>query len=219
MDVASVTSAKPITQSQTDAAKVSGDYEMFLKMLTAQMKNQDPLNPVDSTDYATQLATFSGVEQQVKTNQLLEALAGQNGASGMAQYASWVGMEARAAVPVDFHGQKITLQPAPADGADKTVLVAFDAQNRAVSRQEINVSNNPINWTGTDNAGNAVLHGVYSFQLESYQAGKIIANDKVEVYGKITETRQDADGAVLVMESGATVSPSDIKALRQASTS
>jgi flagellar basal-body rod modification protein FlgD len=219
MDIAATSGVlTPPSSSKADATKVSGDYQMFLKMLTTQMKNQDPLNPVDSTDYATQLATFSSVEQQVKTNQLLETLTGQMGMSGMAQFASWVGMEARAAVPVTFNGAPITLQPTPAEGADKTVLVAYDAQNREVTRQEIPVSANPVNWTGSDASGNAVLHGVYSFQLESYQAGKIIANDKVEAYSKITETRQGDSGAILVMESGATALPSEIKALRQVTT-
>jgi flagellar basal-body rod modification protein FlgD len=218
MDIAATSSVNPAVSSSTaDATKVSGDYQMFLKMLTAQMKNQDPLNPVDSTDYATQLATFSGVEQQVKTNQLLETLTGQIGLSGMAQFASWVGMEARAAVPVNFNGTPITLLPTPASGADKTVLVAYDAQNHEVMRQEIAVSTDPVNWTGADASGNSALPGTYAFQLESYQAGKIIANDKVETYSRIMETRQGDSGAVLVMESGATVLPSDVKALRQAS--
>lgn len=94
------------SSTKTDGTKISTDYQMFLKMLTAQMKNQDPLNPIDSTDYATQLATFSGVEQQVKTNDLLTSLTGQLGVSGMGQLASWVGMEARAAVAVPYQGDR-----------------------------------------------------------------------------------------------------------------
>ena len=43
-------------------------------MLTTQIKNQDPLNPMEGTEFAVQLATFSGVEQQVQTNQLLARL-------------------------------------------------------------------------------------------------------------------------------------------------
>ena len=52
--------------------KISSDFETFLRMLTVQMQNQDPLNPIQSSDFAVQLATFSGVEQQVRTNDLLE---------------------------------------------------------------------------------------------------------------------------------------------------
>ena len=60
--------------STTPSGQISSDFETFLKMLTVQMKNQDPLNPVESTDYATQLATFSGVEQAVLTNDLLKSV-------------------------------------------------------------------------------------------------------------------------------------------------
>ena len=42
---------------------ISSDFDTFLRMLTVQMRNQDPLDPIDSADYAVQLATFSGVEQ------------------------------------------------------------------------------------------------------------------------------------------------------------
>lgn len=87
---------------------------MFLKMLTAQMKNQT-LNPIDPTDYATQLATFSGVEQQVKTNDLLATLQSTMSLTGMAQMAvSWVGMEARSTAKVAFDGKPITIYPTPA---------------------------------------------------------------------------------------------------------
>ncbi len=214
MDVTSLTTTPTTTPPKAEAPKVSTDYQMFLKMLTAQMKNQDPLNPIESSDYATQLATFSGVEQQVKTNQLLESLTSQLGVSGMGQLALWVGMEARAAVPVAFKGVPITVFPAPAKDADKTVLVAYDAQDHEVSRQVIPVSTDPLQWTGTTETGAQMLPGSYSFRLESYKSGKIIANDKVEVFSKLTEVRQSDKGAVLATETGATVLPSEVKALR-----
>jgi len=50
-----------------------GDFETFIKLLVAQMKNQDPTEPVDATQYVSQLASFSSVEQAVQTNAKLEA--------------------------------------------------------------------------------------------------------------------------------------------------
>ena len=214
MDVISPIGAPATTPPKTEAPKISTDYQMFLKMLTAQMKNQDPLNPIESSDYATQLATFSGVEQQVKTNQLLESLTGQLGVSGMGQLAAWVGMEARAAVPAFFSGASITVFPAPAKDADKAFLIAYDAQDQEVSRQVIAVSTDPLQWTGTTATGGQMLPGNYSFRLESYQAGKLTANDTVEVFSRLTEVRQSDKGAVLATESGATVLPSEVKTLR-----
>ena len=70
------TTATATNTGLTKSTVIGSDFDTFLKLLTTQMKNQDPLNPIDSTDYATQLATFSGVEQQTRTNQLLESLSG-----------------------------------------------------------------------------------------------------------------------------------------------
>ena len=97
----------------TDSREISSDFETFLRMLTVKMENQDPLNPVDSSDYAVQLATFSGVEQQVQTNDLLRSLATQLVSGGMAQMAAWVGKEARAPTAAYFDGGAITLAPNP----------------------------------------------------------------------------------------------------------
>jgi len=204
------------SRAATDATKISTDFQMFLKMLTAQMKNQDPLNPMDSSDYATQLATFSGVEQQVKTNDLLGALQATLSLSGMAQMAAWVGMEARSTAKVAFEGAPITLYPAPAPDTDKAVLVAYDAQNREVMRIKVPVSAAPLQWTGLNENGQPVPYGIYSLHLESYAGGKLIANDKVETFSRVTEIRQGTSGPELVLASGDTALPSAVKALRPA---
>ena len=64
-------------------------------MLTAQLENQDPLNPLESQDFAVQLATFSNVEQQTKTNSLLEDVKSGLQASGLGDMSGWLGREAR----------------------------------------------------------------------------------------------------------------------------
>ena len=75
-----VTNNQPVTTPtvQTDqqqaAAVLSSDFETFLQMLTAQARYQDPLEPIDSSEYASQLAQFSMVEQQVLSNDLLTSL-------------------------------------------------------------------------------------------------------------------------------------------------
>ncbi len=75
MDVASATQASAgASATQTAAAKASLDYDAFLKLLVAQMKNQDPTEPMDSTQYMAQLASFSNVEQAIQTNTKLDAL-------------------------------------------------------------------------------------------------------------------------------------------------
>ena len=77
MQVSTATSV-PVTNQQTqasaDAAAASIDYNAFLRLLIAQMKNQDPTKPMDSAQFMAQLASFSNVEQGIKMNQKLDSL-------------------------------------------------------------------------------------------------------------------------------------------------
>jgi flagellar basal-body rod modification protein FlgD len=61
-------------EATSSSSSVAPDYNAFLRLLIAQMKNQDPTKPVDATQYVSQIASFSGVEQQVQTNARLDAL-------------------------------------------------------------------------------------------------------------------------------------------------
>ena len=70
-----MTTTIPAGANQTTAkSKTSVDYQSFLKLLIAQMKNQDPTQPMDSTQYVAQLATFSQVEQSVQMNTKLDGI-------------------------------------------------------------------------------------------------------------------------------------------------
>ena len=66
---------RPPAATQSDqVSKTQVDYQSFLKLLVAQMKNQDPTNPMDSTQYMAQLAAFSQVEQSVQMNTKLDQM-------------------------------------------------------------------------------------------------------------------------------------------------
>ena len=217
MDVASTTSATATTGTATKSqgsAVLTSDFQTFLKMLTVQMQNQDPLNPIDSTDYAVQLATFTGVEQQVQTNQLLNGMAAQFGLMGMSQLAGWVGQEARAAAPVWYSGAPVTLAPNPVGTADEAVLVIKDEQGNLVSRENLPVSSEPYDWFGAGADGNPLPTGRYTLSLESWRDGELIQTDPVEYYGRVIEARGGASGTRLVFEGGIEVPAADITALR-----
>jgi flagellar basal-body rod modification protein FlgD len=89
MNVAALSSASQASpKSAASAATV--DYESFLKLLVAQMKNQDPTAPMESTEYVAQLATFSQVEQQVQMNRKLDDILQ---ASALSQASGLIGRE------------------------------------------------------------------------------------------------------------------------------
>ena len=81
--VANTNSASnPTSNTAADSSKFSTDYTTFLNLLTAQVKNQDPLSPMDTTEWTNQLVQYSSVEQQIKANGYLETIANASGASG-----------------------------------------------------------------------------------------------------------------------------------------
>ncbi len=214
MDIAPTTSAYLPASAPAPESAIVSDYDTFLLMLTTQMQNQDPLDPVDSSDFAVQLATFAGVEQQTLTNDLLDTLNAQFGMMSMAQLAGWVGQEARAAVPVYYDGTPVTLSPNPAAIADRAVLVVTDSSGQLVSREELPVSDDAYQWLGADAAGNPLPTGLYTVSLESYAGETLVATTPVESYALILEAQGGPGGTELLLAGGVKVAAESVTALR-----
>lgn len=216
MDITPVTSSATTATAAAAPSKITSDFNTFLRMLTVQMQNQDPLKPIDSADYAVQLATFSGVEQQVRTNQLLADLQGKFQQLGMSEMASWIGKEARSPAPVLYAGAPVTLSPNPAQGADRAVLVVRDAQGNLVSREEIPANAEPYQWLGAGADGAPLPSGVYSLTLESISGERVLATTPVEHYARVIEAKGGgSNGTRLVLEGGIEVPASEVTALRE----
>ncbi len=223
MDVTSTTSATTSTTTtkkttdDEDAATsaLTGDFDTFLKLLTTQMKNQDPLQPMESTEFVAQLAAFSSVEQQIGSNtrldQILEALAG-TGADG---YAAWIGKEVLAPASASFSGDPIEITVTPNDEADSAVLVVTNDFGQVVDREQVSATSGTVTWDGTDSLGAAAPDGLYSFTLQSYSGDTLLNTQQGQVYSKVSEVRLDDEGAAtLVLEGGGQVAPGDISGVR-----
>ena len=94
MTVSSISQTTPTTSptgAEASLAKLSGNYTQFLKLLTAQLQNQDPLKPMDTAQFTQQLVQFAGVEQSIATNKSLENLIALQTASQNAQATSYIG--------------------------------------------------------------------------------------------------------------------------------
>lgn len=196
------------------AGLAATDFQTFLKMLTTQMQNQDPLNPMNPTDFALQLATFSGVEQQVRGNALLETLVAQ---IGIGEFAGWVGMEARAPGPAAYRGAPLDLALAPTDGADRVFLVVRNAFGSEVDNQPVAPGTASFRWLGLGPDGAPLPDGTYSFELVSLEGGIPMQTTMPEIYARVIEARREATGPVIVLAGGITVEPEKVSALRSGS--
>lgn len=204
--------AEAATSGKTSA--LSSDFETFLRMLTVQMENQDPLNPVDSADYAVQLATFSSVEQQVLTNDLLRDLGATMGVSGLSQVANWVGQQARVTAPVQYDGTPLSVVTEPVSYADTADLVISTADGTELQRVPIDVRAAEVEWTPI--AGTYAASVPVVFTVESFSGGASLGTTPSAVYAPVREVRMENGLPVIVVPGGNTVASTSVTALRQA---
>ena len=220
MEVSTYPNASPAAaaapKTETANPAIASDFETFLRMRTVQMQNQDPLNPTNPEDFAVQLATFAGVEQQVQTNDLLEALQLQMGLSGVSQFADWIGKEAKAPTSVKFDGATpIEVSVSPDPDADAAHLVVRDKNGLEVDRYPIALDDETISYDGMTASGAALPEGVYGFSVENMKNGGLDSATPANVYAKIVEARIVDGKTILVTEGGGEVAADLVTALRE----
>ncbi len=208
-----VSGPQPPAPAQPDQgpSALSSDFETFLTMLTTQMQNQNPLEPTPSSDFAVQLATFSGVEQQVQTNDLLTELRTQ---MGLSELAGWVGREALSEAPISIDGSPRTLVLPELDGAQRAELVISDTSGTELQRVTIDPALPEITFDPADAPDGPLPDGQYRFSVEGYRDGEPVGAAPALGYARINEARSDAGQTLLVLEGGQIVNSRDVVGLR-----
>jgi len=207
--------APPPRGGTGSSAALSSDFETFLRMLTAQVQNQDPLNPLESTDFAVQLATFSNVEQQVQTNTLLTQLTDAMAMEGgLAEMAGYVGRQALVASAPRFDGTPIALEVTTMPETSRAELRVYDGLGRLVDARQIDPAGGPVTWDGRTGAGPAA-RGRYAFEVVSEDAaGQVLGTATPRSFVDIAEVRRGETGLEVKLVNGDTVAEAEVVALR-----
>lgn len=194
---------------------ISSDFDTWLTLLTAQLRNQDPFDPVDSTEYTAQLAQFSAVEQQVRTNDLLASLVSLGTSSDMATMAGWVGMEVRASVPASYEGVPIRAFASAEPTASRAELVVRDDRGKEVNRYQISLGDSQVEWNGNNVAGYQAPWGTYEFDVVSYDSSeRVVGTSTAEIFAEVSEVRM-IDGVIqLVLDNGTKLPANAVSAVR-----
>lgn len=215
MDITSLTSSNTTnTSTSGTTSALSADFQTFLTMLTVQMQNQDPLNPVDSSDYAVQLATFSGVEQQVQTNSLLSEIQALFGTSGLVQMADWVGKEVRVAASGQYEGDPVSVSFSVPTIADHSEVIVQDQSGMEIARFDVSVTEDSFDWDGTTADGTVAAHGLYDFFVVSSSNGEVIEVEQAEIYAGVTEVQSQNGTNILILDGGIYVPADTVTAVR-----
>lgn len=163
-----VTAATANGAAAADGAKLAEDFDDFLTLLTTQLQNQDPLDPMDSGEFTNQLVAFTGVEQQIQTNQNLELLANLTRLQNLASSGSYLGSDALAFRDTGDHdGSGIKWQYQNTAATDVLTLEVHDSEGNVVYSQagETGLGFHEFNWNGLDSTGIMAADGDYSLHI------------------------------------------------------
>src|SRR5215813_1526719 len=153
MDIPPVSSGSAATRSQSQLAT---NFDTFLTLLTAQLKNQDPLEPMDSNEFTQQLVQFSQVEQQINSNKNLESLIALTKSRSSADAVSYLGkiltLTDGTTALADGHADWIYGLDSDAANATLTIL---DARGAAVyaAPAEKSAGQHTFAWDGISSSG------------------------------------------------------------------
>jgi len=172
------------SQATTDRTTLADNFNTFLTLLTSQLQNQDPLSPMDSTAFTQQLVQFSGVEQQIRTNQTLEGLVTQYQAASAGAALSYLGKDAIIEADDTYlaGGQANWAYNLP-EAADNITLNVKDAHGRVVySTNGVKATGDHLfSWDGTTTSGATAPNGVYTLEVDAHNAAGTSINSTTTV--------------------------------------
>lgn len=181
-----------VTGGATTAGRVNlvSNFETFLQLLTAQLKNQDPLSPLDSNDFTAQLTQMAGVEQQLLTNDLLQALVNQSsgGLNGAVSYIGKYITAAGAATRLDDGAATWSYELATDAGtAQLEVLNSSGAVVWSGPAPERGEGVHDFVWDGRSNTGAQLPDGgVYTLRVSAATASGQTVTSQVLIRGVVS---------------------------------
>lgn len=188
-------SVNPKTKSSSDMQMTE---DRFLKLLTTQLKNQDPLNPLDNAQMTSQMAQISTVNGIEKLNSTLSKLMSNSSDSQALQAASILGHHVLVegsgmTLPQDGQSLGAVDFPQAVDNAAVTIKDANGLVVRTLQMGDQEAGLSEFVWDGKNDAGEAVAAGRYSFSVSAEQGGKVVSAKALEL-ASVTGVLREATG-------------------------
>lgn len=183
------TAAKATKTSQQELA---GNFTQFLTLLTTQLKNQNPLDPMDTNQFTQQLVQYAGVEQQLKSNDRLDSILGNAKSSSAASATGFIGQSITAdgkATALKDGAARWTLTPARA--ATQATITISDAKGNVVATQTkaLAAGAQTFAWDGRSSSGFTSANGTYTIKVDAVDA----TGTKITVDTKVSGTVDSVD--------------------------
>ncbi len=225
--ISSQQKAAAASNSKTSSASnsisgVTGDFNTFLKILTTQLQNQDPTAATDPNEFTRELVQFSGIEQQISTNNKLDTLISAANPNGITPLLGYMGQYVEAPAKGKLVVQNGTSQFAYTlpSTAKSVVIEVKDSDGNTVATMNglTKAGLSRFSWDGKDNSGNAVADGTYSLKLTATDAnGKTLDVSDIRLIGRVTSVQTESDGTSSLSVGSVLLKDTDITAVFNAS--
>jgi len=200
--------------SAASAEGIAGTQDRFMKLLITQMKNQDPLNPMDNAQVTSQMAQLSTVTGIEKLNASMSSMQSSYQASQTMQATSLIGhgvlVPGSSAMLAD--GKAVLGIELPA-AADKVTVTIRDGAGKAIHKIELGqqaAGTLPLAWDGKTDSGAAAANGQYSFDVTASSAGSAIKASTL-TFGQVGSVSTGASGVKLNLTNGASATMADVR--------
>lgn len=209
------------TAATTTLGSTNQDLDRFLTLLTAQLKYQDPMSPADPTQFVAQLAQFSQVEQQTKSNTLLQQIVSAFSGGQLTQTASLIGKQVSASatsIAVPASGSPAPLSVTVDQSTLSNIrLQVKDASGAVLRSIPVSMGQNTVNFDGKDSQGRRLPADVYAVSLVGDDSkGQAQPAGSLGTAGRVTEVRtQSSGGYRLILEDGRSVDAAGITSLTE----
>lgn len=157
------------TSSSAESAQtgLTANYELFLRILTTQVQNQDPLDPMDSAEYTSQLVQYTNVEQSIQTNKKLEELIAMQESSHTMNYVNYIGKE------ISADASTALLSNGYAEWSvevDEYAAGTYEIRNGSgavvyTGETSLDAGKSKIEWNGLADSGSRAVDGTYSIHF------------------------------------------------------
>lgn len=207
MTTVNTTTNMSATNSTANASStgLNGDFTMFLKLLTTQMQNQDPLSPMDTTQYTQQLVQYSQVEQSMAQTSTLKSILSALGTQNLTQASSLIGrtVEADTATAGLTAGTPAQWSWSTPRDAASVVATITDASGRTVDTRTVQVTGTTgtLAWDGKTSSGRQMEDGKYTLSLKALDSSGNSLTSTVHSVGTVSDVQLE-NGAIRVTVNG-----------------
>ncbi len=212
------TSSSSNSASSNALAQFSNNFQDFLTLLTTQLKNQDPMSPMDSTQFTSQLVQFTGVEQGILQNQNLKQLIALQSDTQMGNAVQYLGKTINdAGNQIQLSGSTGTVNYNVSDPSTaKVVITITDSSGTTIRTATVDtpaVGADTFQWDGRNNTGTVIADGTYNVKVQGFNSQNNPVTVTTGSSGVVTNVNLVNGQVVLTTQGGQQIPLTDVSSV------